>query len=184
MFRLYLTGAPGSGKSTAGRALAELVGGQYVSYGDLLTKNLGVSSQEELRRRSAAVISPEDVVRADEHVREAIGDMSGDVVVDSHVVTRELYGFRAIPFDPPTLRAMRFTHVVCLLVPGAVIHDRIARESGGRPLLTPDQFDQHSALQSSFAVAYSHTAGVPAAFLEANLPVEDVVATIAKFVGA
>ncbi|MEY9853092.1 adenylate kinase [Leifsonia sp. EB41] len=183
MFRLYLTGAPASGKSTAGRALAQRVGGQYISYGHLLTKALGVSSQEELRRRSAEAISPDDVARADARVRDIIANTTGDLVVDSHVVTREMYGFRAIPFDPPTLRAMQFTHLICLMVPGATIHDRISRDGGGRPLLTPEQFDQHAALQSSFAVTYSHSAGVPAAFLEADMPINDVVAAMANFVG-
>jgi adenylate kinase len=97
---VLITGAAGTGKSTLVRTLLERARPfRRVDYGQLLREHklrqTGVEiSYDELRRDSAAVISPQDVAAVDEWL---IGQLpgwrtEGNIVIDSHPVTKEVFG--------------------------------------------------------------------------------------------
>src|SRR5580698_7304074 len=101
-----LTGAPGTGKSTLRRSLEPCINGlQHFDYGELLLRCVerqgATLSYSELREQSSSVISPADVLATDEWVIAEIKRLRivSDVIIDSHALTREEYGFRAIPFS-------------------------------------------------------------------------------------
>lgn len=188
MFSLYLTGAPATGKSTVARAVAARTNGKYLSYGGILTDSLShlVENQAELRAKSSLVISQADVLAADALVERVITEASGEsnVVVDSHAITREPYGFRAIPYGFNQWAKMPYTHIVCLWASRDVIRSRIASAADGRPLLTDDEFDMHSQLQSSLALTYAHTGGVSIAFINSAVALDEVIERVIFFVEA
>src|SRR3954469_18019614 len=103
---VLLSGAPGTGKSTLRQSLGPLIEGlRHFDYGELLRRpkaNHGSEiTYEQLREQSASVISAQDVTDMDARVIADISDLrkSSDVIIDSHALTREEYGLRAIPFS-------------------------------------------------------------------------------------
>jgi adenylate kinase len=186
-FALYLTGAPAVGKSTAAGRLAQTTDAEFLSYGQILTERLSgvVGTQEQLRERSAEVIATEQVRVVDEFVRERVAYLSGkrNLVVDSHAVTAEKFGFRAVPYSASMFRDIGFTHIACLFAPAEVVAARIAASPGGRPVLSQDSLDMHAQLQASLALSYAHSSGLPIAFIDAQGAPDEVVEAIARFVG-
>jgi len=113
---IYLTGAPATGKSSTAERLAASVGAVRLSYGELLTEQLSakVSSQDELRAKSARVITPADVERADAVMIERIEAARREsmVVVDSHAITIESFGFRSVPYSVEQLKKVGCTWII------------------------------------------------------------------------
>lgn len=187
MFALYLTGPPAAGKTTAGRLLAHEVGADFLSYGELLTSRLSgrVARQSELRELSAVVISIEDVQAVDRHVFDQVsGPRDRPVIVDSHAVTAEAFGFRAVPYSAGQFAGIGYTHVACLYAPAAVIHARILAKPDGRPLLAREEVERHTQLQSALALSYAQAAGLPISFVNSNVDTGAVVRALRDLVGA
>jgi adenylate kinase len=180
---IYLTGAPATGKTTCGTMLARETGMTMFSYGAELTRRLAdrVGSQEELRQRSAAVITAADVVALDQELveRTAAARVAGPgLVVDSHAVTKEHYGFRCIPYSPEHLSSLGFTAIVCLFVAAEEVARRISEEPLGRPLPTLAQLAMHDEMQRSLAITYAHRLGVPVHLVDASAEPAVVVTQI------
>jgi adenylate kinase len=185
-FVLYLTGVPAVGKTSLAIALERRVGAVRLSYGDILTQTLSakVDNQRQLRERSADVISARDVIETDQLVAASIlrASAASDVVVDSHALTAETYGLRAVPYSATGLLAMGFTHIVCLTAPPEIVRNRIDRQADGRR--GQDEWDMlsHAALQAGLALSYAHTLGVPFAFLRSDRDLAEVVDDVVAFV--
>jgi adenylate kinase len=89
---VYLTGAPAAGKSSTTRLLTERVPGLLVwEYGARLTEHItarssGVAHQDDLRTRSAGVVTPEDVTEVDRALVAFVTEHrnSRPIVIDSH----------------------------------------------------------------------------------------------------
>jgi len=165
---VLLTGAPGTGKSTLRRALGSRFPGlQHFDYGELLRlrkERQGLNiSYEQLREQSALLVSPVDVTDADEWVIGEVDRLraTNDVVIDSHALTREVYGFRAIPYSTLQLHALRLNAVVTLRCDTDVLIARVARDRGGRRELSPELARDIQLLQESLSLHYAVTCGCP-----------------------
>lgn len=169
-FVAYLTGAPGVGKTTASSLLATRMNARVFSYGAELTESLkAVDDQSELRRRSAEVIDPSHVRDIDARLARIVkSNAVSPVLIDSHAVTKEAYGFRAIPYDIDTISGLGVTVILCLYARVEVMIERISARPDGRPV--PNRFDcsTHTNLQCSLAISYAHTLGVPVHFVDAS----------------
>ncbi|SDG95327.1 AAA family ATPase [Microbacterium pygmaeum] len=186
-FSLYLTGVPAIGKSSIATELEARTDALRLSYGEILTRMLAdrVKSQTELRERSASVISPADVAGADEWIKGELCRLSGlkNTVVDSHALTAESYGLRAVPYRADELTELPFTHIVCLTGPHATVRERVQLNALGRRAQDETDMGLHQSLQSSLALSYAITLGVPVAFIRADRPLGEVTADILRFVG-
>ena len=91
-------------------------------------------SYSELREQSSSVISQTDVSDTDEWVIAEIARLrtTCDVIIDSHALTREEYGFRAIPYSARQLEAIKFDAVLALRCDPEVLIARVAADRGGR----------------------------------------------------
>lgn len=187
-FALYLTGVPAVGKSTVARSLERATGALRLSYGEILTDRLidRVSSQAELRAKSATVISAQDVRDADDFIATAVRSAAGvrNVVVDSHALTAESYGLRAVAYSPQNLVDIPMTHVVCLVAPTEVIRERVRLRDDGRRAQDAHDLDLHSSLQASLALSYASTWAVPVAFVRADRAPAVVFSDVVDFIGA
>lgn len=166
---IYLTGAPASGKSSTTRMLAERVPGLQVwEYGARLTehvqaRNDGLASQDELRTRSAGVVTPSDVDEVDDALIAFVEGNRGrsDVLIDSHPVTKEEYGYRITPFSLARFADLAPDEIWVLYASPEETRRRIAEDSGGRPMVTVEEARMHTALQSSVAATYGMSLGRP-----------------------
>lgn len=166
---IYLTGAPASGKSSTTRMLAERVPGLQVwEYGARLTEHVrsrtdAVSSQHELRAQSAGVVTPADVDEVDDALIAFVGEHRGrsDVLIDSHPVTKEDYGYRITPFSLTRFAQLAPDEIWVLYADPEETRRRIAADADGRPMVTVEEARTHAALQSSVASTYGMSLGRP-----------------------
>ena len=184
---VYLTGPPASGKSTLGSALAQSVHPlMWLSYSRMLSEHLAARGRnvthDRLRSESSSIISADDINAVDASMIQLIEEnkWSTHIIIDSHAVSRERYGYRATLFDLDKLRRLAISFVVCLYAPPEVICQRIVDNHDGRPLITLYEADFHTYLQAEVALNYGLICQVPVYFLDSQLPVEDLVQEVRR----
>lgn len=165
---ILLTGAPATGKSTLRRALCERVQNlKAFDYGQLLLSRKSTAGQQfaysELRERSSEIIQSTDVRSLDEEVISGIATFRTDshVIIDSHAVTRERYGFRAVPFSLEQLGRLSFDAILILRCdPEEALH-RIENKPDGRRSVTLELAREHQLLQETVGLMYGIASGCP-----------------------
>lgn len=184
---VYVTGAPASGKSSTTKLLAKQVPDLLVwEYGARLTehviaRSLDVRHQDDLRRRSSAVVTPEDVAEVD---RALLAFVEGHrdrhpVIIDSHAVTKEDYGFRITPFSLEQFGRLSPDEIWVLYANPKETRRRIEAESGGRPMVSEEEAQTHTALQASVAATYGMSLGRPVYLFDTAIPREQLVNNLA-----
>ena len=184
---VLITGAAGTGKSTLVRNLLERARPfKRVDYGQLLRahklRQTGVAmSYDELRRDSASVISPQDVAAVDEWL---IGQLptwrtEGNIVIDSHPVTKEVFGFRITPYSLNQVQRIEFDAILVLVGEPNTLAQRIADNPQGRP--NPDAFQAgfQVQLQAALAATYAIICGRPCFAIDTTRSTAEVTAEIA-----
>lgn len=185
---VYLTGAPASGKSTLLQALADQLRPMVpFSYSKELADHIArkrgeVLSEDGIRAASSRSVTTTDVKEVDEGLIELVNRRRGDahVVIDSHAVTKESYGFRVTPFSASTLRALAPTMIVVLYTAPDVAIARIKANAAGRPVPTLYESALHNDLQATVALIYGIAAGLPVYFLDATASAETLVQAVVE----
>lgn len=180
---IYLTGAPASGKSSTTRLLAERVPDLLIwEYGARLTAHVmarsdDVSSQDDLRARSAGVVTPEDVDEIDDALLAFVGEHRAHrpVIIDSHPVTKEAYGYRITPFSLTRFALLAPDEIWVLYADPDETRRRIAADNGGRPMVTEEQARTHTALQASVTATYGMSLGRPVYMFDTAVPRAELV---------
>jgi adenylate kinase len=190
-----LTGAPGTGKSTLRRSLEPCIAGlQHFDYGELLLRRKeqqgSILSYSELREQSSSVISSTDVLDTDEWVIAEITQLrtASDVIIDSHALTREEYGFRAIPYSTRQLEAINFDAVIALRCDPEVLIARVAGDRGGRRELSVELAREIQILQEALCLHYAVACGCTAFVIDTTkrttVEVKEVALEILRGIGA
>ncbi|WP_148662263.1 ATP-binding protein [Paraburkholderia phytofirmans] len=159
---VYLTGAPATGKSTLCQRVAQLVPDlRVLSYSTLLRDYIerkhGLQFAEDgIRKQSALVVTRGDVAEVDEWLINEVeaSRPTRDVIIDSHPVTKEEYGFRVTPFSVNNLKRLDADTFICLYASPQVLADRIRTNPAGRPLPTEFELAMHVQTQVSLATQY------------------------------
>lgn len=181
---LYLTGAPASGKSSTAALLGDIIDARVLSYGALLATSPAIgATHSELRQRSAALVNVDAVRNLDDEMAGLVAGIEGHCVIDSHAVTLERWGFRAVPFGPGGLEGIGVTAIACLYADPVELVARSAQGGAGRPATTPEVMALHQDLQMSLALTYAHTARLPVYFVCSEGPPEDVARRTADALG-
>lgn len=139
---IYLTGSPASGKSSLCELLeASIASLQAYSYSKLLRDYLNRRRDNDIdeagiRQHSARVVTRADVDAVDRWLIDEVQARRSErhLVIDSHPVTKEHYGFRVTPFTVEQLRALNPDVIVCLYIDPSETKSRIAKDAAGRPL--------------------------------------------------
>jgi adenylate kinase len=156
---VLITGAAGTGKSTLVRSLISTVRPlTRIDYGRLLLdhkeRQTGRSmTYEDLRRDSAAVITPRDVLAVDEWVIGQVPKWRSEtnILIDSHPVTKETFGFRVTPYSASQIAQIAFDVVIVLVCDPSKLVSRIEKDPQGRPTITEFQAGFQVQLQTAIA---------------------------------
>jgi adenylate kinase len=185
---VYLTGPPATGKTTLCAMIAKMLQPLRVfSYSKVLAEHVGRRSktslsQDDIRRESGRIITPEDVRAVDDMLLEIVRTErdSTHIIIDSHAVTKEDYGFRVTAFSISQVTALSPTLIFVLYASHQVIINRIASNDEGRPLISEFEADFHASLQASVAINYAIHLGVPVYFLDSAQSIEILANQVVK----
>jgi len=186
---IYLTGAPATGKSTLSQNLAKRMPELKVfTYSKELRKLLQrksggpILAEDDIRRESARVVTAQDVEELDQELVEMVRRERAhrSILIDSHPVTKEQYGFRVTGFDAATIQCLKPDVLVCLYASAEVTRARIRADAMGRPLLTVFESDMHTHLQASLVTQYGLLTGKAVYFFESSCSQEELTETLLK----
>ena len=187
---ILLTGTAAVGKSTLSRRIGKTTNFKAFEYGDELFKQAAKKHPEithsETRSHSEIFISDEDVRNTDEALQLFIQEYRNKyhVVIDSHAVSKESYGFRSEPFGLGELQRANFSRIVCLYCEPNIIVERTKNNPEGRPSLTIQEAEFYQDFQSSVAITYSTILGVPLHFINSNANPNNVVKMFLNIIGS
>ena len=184
---IYLTGAPATGKSTltAGMqaAIPEL---EVFAYSQVLRTYIAHRlaqehlSEDEIRAKSADIVSREDVKAVDELLMNRVANVRDlkPIVIDSHAVTKESFGFRVTPFELADLRQLNPDVILCLYLDSKAIAERISSNPMGRPMPSLFELDMHCFVQSTLAVQYGVALGKPTYLVDSSIAKDELVRVV------
>lgn len=190
---IYLTGAPATGKSTLSRNLRRRIPELEVfAYSEKLAEyvreraSLKELCQDEIRQRSAQLVTREDVSAVDAQLIQLVRTRRGQVpiLIDSHAVTKESFGFRVTPFTKAELATLSPDIILCLYADGESVAARIKANPMGRPLPSIFELDLHTHLQTTVAMQYALQLDRPIYFLDASAGEEALVDAVLDRMGA
>lgn len=184
---VYLTGAPASGKSTLVTALEKVVSPvttfRYSKMlADFIASKTDGISHLRLRQESAGIVTKEDIETVDSNLIEQVSDCRkhSHVIIDSHPVTKESFGFRITPFSLDQLLRIAPTLILNLYAAPEVLLDRIEIDPQGRPSITAYEAGYHNALQGAVAIAYGIHVGAKIYMLDSAKPTAELVEQVCK----
>ena len=181
---MLITGAAGTGKSTLVHALIERARPfKRVDYGQLLlehkAREAGVEmSYDELRRDSGAVITPNDVLAVDEWLIAQLPKWRAEsnIIIDSHSVTKESFGFRITPYSHDQIRRIGFDAILVLVGEPNALAQRISDNPQGRPRIDAFQAGFQMQLQTAVAAIYAIICGRPCLAIDTTKLAPETVA--------
>ncbi|HBY02156.1 MAG TPA: hypothetical protein DEG92_06440 [Rikenellaceae bacterium] len=187
---ILITGAAASGKSTLSRELAKLDNFAVFEYGDVLFQRSTVKhpglTYADTRSHPEIFIDPEDISGTDEALQQfiVVHRDTQHVVIDSHAVSKENYGFRIEPFGPGQLQRATFSRIIFLHCDPRVIEARTSAYPEGLPSLNFNESELYQNLQCSVAINYSTILGIPIHFLDSALDSGVVLSQFLSLIGS
>ncbi|WP_084540147.1 AAA family ATPase [Azorhizobium doebereinerae] len=182
---VYLTGAPASGKSTLIKGLAaEISDLKVFEYGRAMSALLKSVSRESLRDGTDGRVTQTDIDEVDRQMADWAHEFrrQNNLIIDSHHVTIESYGFRIAPFSLAKLETLQIDEFWVLIADSALSVERIERDRRGRRIPSPYQADFHTAVQASLASQYAVLTARPVyIFDSANESTDLVSAAVRRF---
>lgn len=188
----YLTGAPATGKSTLCRELGRRCEGVKIfSYSaelrDYINQRRGLTSlsEDSIREKSALVVTKEDVQEVDQRLIDVVERYRNThhILIDSHPVTKEAFGFRVTAFSAYQLEKLSPDKIFCLYAPAETISQRITVEPKGRPCPSHNEIQIHIQTQISVATQYSILLGKPCYLLDSSKDLNELVEQFFKLSG-
>jgi adenylate kinase len=125
-------------------------------------------THDRLRALSAGLITPEDVRAADTAFIESVPSLRArtNVLIDSHGVTRESFGYRITHYSLDDVRRIAFDAIVMTYCDPDVWLERRSSNPEGRPELSRFEVQHHMALQEAVGLNYAIACGCPCYVLD------------------
>lgn len=187
---ILITGAAATGKSTLARALAKREHYSVFEYGEELRRRAEAKypglTHADTRSQPEIFISPENISGTDEALQQFISTYRtiSHVIIDSHAVSKEKYGFRSEPFGPGQLQRACFSRIIFLHCDPEVIMARTNSYPDGRPTLNIREAELYQNFQCSVAINYSTILGIPIHFLDSAMEPGIILSQFLDLVGS
>ncbi len=172
---IYLTGMPATGKSSVTSIIAQRSRDiEIVRYSDVLKEYLkktdGIDyTIQDLREKSSHIVFPAHIASLDDLVVQQIKESAANhVILESHAVTVEKYGYRATPFSEDTLKRLHPDLILVLYDKPVSLQYRILSDAQGRQPQDADAIAYGQSLQASLALQYSVLLGAEICFLDVS----------------
>jgi adenylate kinase len=170
---VLLTGVPAVGKTTLARyALERVTRLHVITFGEMIfearrREEPGITYQE-MRAFPTKQAAGRTIETATELLIERAGELrqTSNVLIDSHAVAKDEYGFRITPDSEAVLKRLMLDAVIVLHAQPDTVLARMQSAPAGRRAVTPRQLATHEALQDAVAVAYAVASGCPVYVLE------------------
>jgi len=147
----------------------------HFEYGAELTKHIqsegrSVTDQQELRARSAGMVTPADVEAVDAKLLRMVEQYRGSqtILVDSHAVTKEDFGFRITAFSQTAVQQLAPDEIWLFYTEPVIAVSRIRNDAKGRPAITEEQARMHTHVQASIAATYGIVTGAPVYLIDTH----------------
>lgn len=178
---ILLTGAAGTGKSTLAACCEKHVQPLYkVDFGSILLDAVRAQGHpdltyEQLRASSETIVNVDHVRAADTALIEKLPSLRTHthVLVDSHAVTRQIYGYRITHYSLEQVKRIAFDVVLTTYCDPNTWIARHASNPQGRPALSPFEVQHHIFLQEAIALTYAVACGCPCYALDTTFESPD-----------
>ena len=139
-----------------------------------------MADHEELRALSAQVVRPQDIEALDNALLDQVNRIRGKrpVIIDSHPVTKETYGYRVTAFSQEQVQRLRPDEIWVFYTAPSVMLERISREPRGRPTVTEEEARLHTYTQASVAASYGIVTGAPVYLFDTNQDQELIISNL------
>lgn len=182
---VLLTGAAATGKSSVAKFIASHFRPvKKVDFGQLLLdrklRTVGAQlTYDELREKSAQVVTSEDVKSVDAELIDSVQQLRKltNVIIDSHAVTRETYGYRVTHYSDTELRHLAFDLVIITYCEPDELVRRHTHDPRGRPPISAFEAQHQMGLQESVGLHYAIVSGCRAYLLNTTERTVSAVAT-------
>jgi len=167
--RLIVVAVPGSGKTTILRMVKErLPDVPIVNFGDVMFEmakaRYGIEKRDEMRKK----IPPDEYKVLQEEAASKIGDMPGDLIIDTHASIKMERDKYYPGLTNSVVVRMRPTAIMVLEFSPHLIIQRRMKDVGvrDRDVETEDEIEMHQMVNRMFAIAAANAAGVPVYILD------------------
>jgi adenylate kinase len=130
----------------------------------------GITEYECLRASSNELASPAFIASVDEQLLTEVTRhrLSTNILIDSHAVTRENFGFRVTGSSSSLLDRLKLDCIIVIHAPANERVKRIKTEPKGRLPVSVEEARLHETLQDSVAIAYGLMSACPVFIVEAS----------------
>lgn len=184
---LLLTGVPAVGKTTLARKAERTISPVHtITFGEVILevkkRTLPNATYEELRRTPTKEASIDLIERATALLLERVSQLrnSMNILIDSHAVAKDEYGFRVTPDSHDVLQKLSLDAILVLHAKHEDVAARINRQAVGRRQVTPHEVATHEALQDSVSIAYAVSTGCPVFIIMASESPEEVLGKLLR----
>ena len=172
-----LTGVPAVGKTTVAKKLAELIHPlEIISFGEIILTARADErpsiTHSELRRNPTSEATMRTIKKSSELLVSRLHELRthANVVIDSHSVAKDRYGFRVSPDGISLLNRIGLRAVFVLHADYDEISRRLKADAEGRRAVTTADIAIHERLQDSVAISYGVATGCPVFVVNARTP--------------
>lgn len=185
---ILMTGAPASGKSTLANSLVKNITPlQKISAGQVLFEHKRKSNPaltyEDLRTRSSEIVSAEDIASLDKLLVASSSEkrVQTNIIIDSHAVTKETYGFRITSFHQDLIIELNLDAIIVLNPGPEELIRRIQSDPKGRASMSLDEAQHHMHLQEMLALLYGVLCGCPTYVLNDHSSLNNLTKEVIHF---